>query len=179
MARISPLLASELAELPCPYCGRQVAAGTEWLDAAQTRWGRCGVKLTHAGEVLGVFAFTPTEHRRHAMVKVAWVRPEVVGRGYGRQLIQGASAEMLRLRFDVLLASGGRAHTSCAGLPIGFLERVGFVLPPDSRLWRLDLGQVVLESSGLGVLGRLLRGWGSGPQPAGGVVSGRASRTAR
>lgn len=173
MARISPLLAAELTELPCPYCGRQVPAGLDWVTASQARWGRCGVKLTSDGEVVGILAMAPTERAGQAMVKMIWVRPEVAGRGYGRQLVQGAAAEMLRLKLDVLWAAGGRGAAQCATPPTAFLERVGFVRPPDSRLWRLDLGQAVLERSGLGVFGRLIRGLGFGPQPAGGTVSGR------
>jgi GNAT superfamily N-acetyltransferase len=175
MARISPLLAAELTELPCPYCGRKVPAGLEWVTAAQTRWGRCGVKLTHDGEVVGVLAMTPSEQRGQALVKVLWVRPELAGHGYGRQLVQAVAAEMVRLRLDALLAVGGRGRYSCASPPVRFLESVGFRQMPDSRLWRLDLGQAVLERSGLGIVGRLIRGLGAGPQPAGGTVSGRTS----
>ncbi|MCE1175280.1 MAG: GNAT family N-acetyltransferase, partial [Propionibacteriales bacterium] len=114
MARISSLQAAELTELPCPYCGRQVPAGLDWLTASQSRWGRCGVKLTHDGEVVGILAMTPTERVGHAMVKMIWVRPEVAGRGYGRQLVQGAAAEMLRLKLEVLWAAGGRGASHCA-----------------------------------------------------------------
>jgi GNAT superfamily N-acetyltransferase len=173
MARISPLLASELTELSCPYCGRQVPGGLDWVNAAQSRWGRCGVKLAQDGQVVAILAMAPTDRIGHAMVKMMWVRPEVAGRGYGRQLVQGAAAEMVRLKLETLWASGSRSGNHCAAPPAAFLERVGFVRPPDSRLWRLELGQAVLERSGLGIIGRFLRGFGAGPQPAGGAVSSR------
>ncbi|MBA3022055.1 GNAT family N-acetyltransferase [Propionicimonas sp.] len=179
MARISPLVAAELIELPCPYCGRQLPAGTDWLVAAQSQWGRCGVKLSQDGQVVGILALAPGEERGQGLVKAIWVRPEVSGRGYGRQLVQGAAADMVRLKLDVLLAAGGRTHLACATPPSEFLAAVGFVRPADSRLWRLELHRAVLERSGLGLLGRLLRGLGSGPEPAGGAVSSHATRSGR
>jgi GNAT superfamily N-acetyltransferase len=173
MARISLLQATELAELACPYCGRTVSGQLEWAEAAHRRWGRCGVKLVHDGEVVGVLALGPAERRGEATVKVLWVRPEVAGRGYGRQLVQAATAEMVRLKLDALVAVGGLGRYRCACPPVPFLERVGFRRVPDSPLWRLELHQAVLERSGLGAIGRFLRGFGAGPQPAGGTVSGR------
>jgi GNAT superfamily N-acetyltransferase len=178
MARISSLVSAELTELSCPYCGRQLPAGTDWLVAAQSRWGRCGVKLVQDDEVVAILALAPGQRSGEAVVKMLWVRPEASGRGNGRQLVQAASAEMLRLKLDVILAAGGRTHLTCATPPTGFLEEVGFTRPADSRLWRLDLRQAVLERSGFGVFARLLRGFGLGPAPAGGAVSGRSTRSA-
>ncbi len=176
MARLSPLVPSDVVELRCPYCGRQVPASTDWVNDAQRQWGRCGVKLATGGRTVAVLMLAPTQRTGQAMVKGLWVQPDLVGHGYGRQLVQAAAAEMLRLRLDVILAAAadGR-HSSCATPPAGFLERVGFVRPPNSALWRLDLAQAVLERSGLGVVGRFLRGLGLGPQPAGGAAAGRTS----
>lgn len=177
MARLSPLSLAEAVELRCPYCGRQQPPGTDWLAEAQRRWGRCGVKLVVDGQVAGVLMLAPAERPGQAMIKSLWVRPELAGRGYGRQLVQSAAAEMVRLKLDVILAAGGRAQSSCATPPAAFLDRVGFVRPGNAGLWRLELGQAVLERSGLGIVGRLLRGIGRGPQPAGGTAAGRVSRT--
>lgn len=176
MPKTSPLTATELTALSCPYCGRQLRDGTEWISAAQQRWGRCGVKLTQDRETIAILAMAPCEQDDEAMLKAMWVRPEWAGHGYGRDLVQSAAAELLRRRLNVLLAAGGRANLSCATPPVDFLRETGFHRRVDERLWRLELRQAVLERSGLGILARLLRGLGTGPEPAGGAISSQANR---
>lgn len=177
MPKTSPLTVAELVGLPCPYCGRRVPKDTAWLAAAQARWGSCGVKLSHEGTAIAVLAFAPCDKADEAMLKVVWVRPESAGRGYGRQLVQAAAAEMVRRKLAVLLAAGARTNLNCAAPPVKFLREVGFTRRVDERHWRLELHQAVPERTGLGVVARLLRGFGAGPEPAGGAISPRAHRS--
>jgi GNAT superfamily N-acetyltransferase len=176
MARISPLVSAELVDLPCPYCGRQLPSGTEWLEVAETKWGSCGVKLTQDDDVLAVLALAPAAQAGGSMVKMIWVRREFAGRGYGRQLVQAAAAEMMRNKVEVILASGGRGRHVCATPPTGFLREVGFTHPDGERLWRLDLRKTVLERTSRRFFERLLRGLGANPEPAGGAISSRVGR---
>ncbi|PKQ31918.1 MAG: hypothetical protein CVT62_05890 [Actinobacteria bacterium HGW-Actinobacteria-2] len=173
MARISPLLAAELTELPCPYCGRRLPVGTEWLGAAEAQWGSCGVKLTQDDDVVAVLALAPAARADEAMVKMIWVRPEFVRHGYGRQLVQAASAESLRHKLTAIRASGGQGRLVCAMPPVGFLREVGFTLPDHERLWLLDLRKTVLQRTSLRLLERLFGGLGGNPEPAGGAISSR------
>jgi GNAT superfamily N-acetyltransferase len=179
MPKTSPLSASELSSLACPYCGRQLPAGTEWLGAAEAQWGSCGVKLTQDDGIAAVLAFAPTARADEAMVKMIWVRPELAGRGYGRHLVQAAAADMVRHKMTALRASGARGRHVCASAPIGFLQEVGFTLPVGERLWRLDLRKTVLERKSLRLLERLFGGLGANPEPAGGAISPRMERRAQ
>lgn len=173
MAKTSTLTASELSALVCPYCGRQVAAATDWSQAATAAWGFSAIRVTRGDEVAGVLALAPTERAEEARVKMLWVRPESSGYGLGRQLVQATAAELLRHRMKALLASGARSTLSCAAPPRDFLLEVGFTRRPDQRLYRLDLRQAVLGRTHLGVFGRLVRSLNAGPEP--GVVPGRVS----
>jgi GNAT superfamily N-acetyltransferase len=178
MPKTSPLSVKELTSLACPYCGRQLPLGTEWLGAAEALWGNCGVKLTQEDDVLAVLALAPAGRADEAMVKMMWVRPELARRGYGRQLVQAASAEMVRHKMIAIRASGARGRHVCATPPIGFLREVGFTLPAGERLWRLDLRKTVLERKSRRLLERLLGGLGANPEPAGGAISSRVERPA-
>jgi ribosomal protein S18 acetylase RimI-like enzyme len=171
MAKTSTLSASELAALPCPYCGRVVQPKTEWAQAAMTAWGFAAIAVTRADEVAGVLALAPGERADEARIKMVWVRPESSGYGLGRQLVQAAAAELFRRRMKALVASGSRSNFTCASPPREFLMEVGFTRRPDQRLYRLDLRQTVLGRTHLGLFGRLVRGFNAGPEP--GVVSGR------
>ena len=173
MAKTSTLTASELAALACPYCGRQVAATTDWAQAGVAAWGCCAIRVARGEEVAGVLALAPGERPDQARVKMLWVRPESSGYGLGRQLVQAAAAELLRHRVKVLLASGGRAGLTCTAPPPDFLLEVGFTRRPDQRLYRLDLRQAVLGRTHLGRFGRLVRSFAAGAEP--GVVPGRVS----
>ena len=176
MAKTSTLTASELSSLACPYCGRAVAATTEWAQTAAATWGFTGIAVKRADEVAGVLALAPGERPDEARIKMLWIRPESSGYGLGRQLVQAAAAELLRRRVRAVLASGTRSNPTCASLPRDFLLEVGFTRRPGERLYRLDLRQAVLGRTHLGVFGRLVRSFSAGPQP--GVVSGRIGRIA-
>lgn len=177
MPRLSPLTVPEVLALPCPYCGRQLPEGTAWLTQAGEQWRHCGVKLVTDDTVVGVLAMAPSPTDGVAQVKMAWVRAESAHVGLGRQLMQAAAAEALRLGLSQIVAVGGRAHLSCATPPEGFLKASGFAQAPGESLWRLDLNQSVLERSGLGRFSRFLRALGhAGPEPASGAVSGRMVR---
>lgn len=173
MAKTSTLTASELSALACPYCGRQVAATTDWAQAAVSAWGCCAIRVTRGDEVAGVLALAPGERPDEARIKMLWVRPESSGYGLGRQLVQAAAAELLRHRMKALVASASRATLTCTAPPRDFLLEVGFTRRPDQRLYRLDLRQAVLGRTHLGLFGRLVRSLGTGPEP--GVVPGRVS----
>lgn len=177
MPRLSPLTVAEVQALPCPYCGRRLPPGTAWLTRAEEQWQRCGVKMMHGETVVAVLAMAPGHPEGVAQIKMLWVRAEDVHAGLGRQLVQAAAAEAVRLKLAQIVAVGGRGHPDCATPPEDFLKATGFAQAPGESLWRLDLGQSVLERSGLGRFSRFLRSWGrTGPEPAGGAVSGRTFR---
>lgn len=177
MPRLSPLTVAEVQALPCPYCGRRLPKGTAWLARAEEQWQRCGVKLVSGETVVAVLAMAPGHPEGVAQIKMLWVRAADTHAGLGRQLVQAAVAEAVRLHLSQIVAVGSRGQLSCATPPEGFLKANGFAQAPGESLWRLDVGQTVLERSGLGRFSRFLRAWGhAGPEPAGGAVSGRALR---
>jgi hypothetical protein len=116
------------------------------------------------------------EETGHAMLMCCWVRPESVRSGYGKQLIQAASAALLSRKVRVIVADGSRRNERCTTPPREFLRAVGFVKGLDDRLWRLDLDRTVADrSSVLGMFGRLIESLRpvTPPEPAGGAISGR------
>lgn len=172
-----------LAELPglaCPYCGRTVTPDTPWAASAATLWGWCGVKLVEDGQTAGLLLLAPMDDPGNAMLACAWVRPESVGSGYGRQLVQAASAGLVNRKVRTVLAHGSRQHLRCTAPPRDFLRSVGFTRGMDDRLWRLDLDRAVVgERTGVrGVFERFMESLRpvSPPEPAGGAV-GRVHRT--
>lgn len=167
MPRLSPLTVAEVQQWPCPYCGRRLPKGTAWLTRAEEQWQRCGVKAMNGETVVAVLAMAPGHPSGVAQIKMVWVRPEDARAGLGRQLVQAAAAEALRLNLSQIVAVGGRGQLSCATPPEGFLRATGFSQAPGESLWRLDLSQSVLERSGLARISRFLRAWGhAGPEPA-------------
>lgn len=180
MARLSMVTPPELSALACPYCGRTVTPDTPWVAAAVARWGWCGVKLSTDEQVSGLLLLGPAEETGHAMVMCAWVRPASVRSGYGRQLVQAASAALLSRQVRVIVARGSRGNLRCSAPPRDFLRGVGFTRGLDDRLWRLDLDRTVSEPTGVrGMLGRFMESLRpvSPPEPAGGAIS-RTSRSA-
>lgn len=181
MARLSMVTLAELPGLACPYCGRVVAPDTPWAVAAAARWGWCGVKLTTDESVAGLLLLAPLEETGHAMLMCVWVHPGVVRSGYGKQLMQAASASLLSRKVRVIVARGGRRTVSCDAPPRDFLKAIGFTRGLDDRLWRLDLDRTVAEKSSVrGMVGRLIDSLRpvSPPEPAGGAISGRTTPTA-
>jgi hypothetical protein len=180
MARLSMVTLSDLPGLACPYCGRTVTPDTPWAVAAATQWGWCGVKLTVDERVAGLLLLGPLEETGHAMLMCAWVRPESVRAGYGKQLLQAAAAGLVARKVRVIVARGSRHTRRCSAPPRDFLRAVGFTRALDDRLWRLDLDRAVEERPRVrGLLGRFLDSLRhvSPPEPAGGAISGRATRT--
>ena len=179
MSRLSMVTLAELPGLACPYCGRVVDADTPWAVAASTRWGWCGVKLTVDGEVAGLLLLSPLEEPGQAMLRNIWVRPDAVRSGYGKQLLQAASAGLLSRKVRVINAQGSRRTVRCDAPSRDFLKAIGFTRGLDDRLWRLDLDRTVADRSGvLGMVGRLFESLRPAPpEPAGGAISGRTSRT--
>ena len=176
MARLSMVTLAELPGLACPYCGRMVPADTPWAVAASTRWGWCGVKLTVEDQVAGLLLLGPLEESGHAMLMCCWVRPESVRSGYGKQLIQAASAGLLSRKVRVIVADAGWREVRCTTPPRDFLRAVGFVRGLDDRLWRLDLDRTVADRSSVrNMFGRLIESLRpvTPPEPAGGAISGR------
>lgn len=179
MPRLSQVRVAELAGIACPYCGRTVTPDTPWAVSAATLWGSCGVKLMDRDVLAGVLLLGPTDDRSTAMVMCAWVRPELIGAGYGRQLVQAAAAQMLEHKVRTVMAQGSRRTARCSAPPRDFLREVGFVRAGDERLWRLDLDRTVADRNGVrSVFERLMESLRpvSPPEPAGGAISGRASR---
>jgi len=171
-----------LAELPglaCPYCGRTVTPDTPWAVSAATLWGWCGVKLSVADQVAGVLLLGPVDGPSQAMLTCLWVRPDLVGSGYGRQLVQGAAAGLVNHKARVIVARASRTHVRCEAPPREFLRAVGFSRGRDDRLWRLDLDRAVVgERNGVrSVFERFLESLRPAPpEPAGGAISGRVHR---
>jgi N-acetylglutamate synthase-like GNAT family acetyltransferase len=155
----------DLHDLRCPYCGRSAPMGPERGQANTTT---TGVKIMSEGLLAGVVSFAPGERPRQAVIKALWVAPNQTGRGYGRQLVQDTAAELWHHKVMTLCAVAGTRQASCATPPQGFLEAVGFIKPPSTALWELDLRRAVLERN-FGPLAGLLRAFGAaGPdvQPA-------------
>ena len=180
MSRLSMVTLAELPGLACPFCGRVVAPDTPWAVAAVARWGSCGVKLTVDEQVAGVLLLGPLEETGHAMLMCVWVRPEFLRSGYGKQLVQAASAGLLSRSVRVIVARGSRRSMRCEAPPRDFLKAVGFTRGLDDRLWRLDLDRTVAEKSGVRTM---VDRWFDSlrpvtpPEPAGGAISGRTTRT--
>lgn len=180
MARLSMVTLAELPGLPCPYCGRTVGPDTPWAVAAAARWGWCGVKLSVADQVAGVLLLGPLEEPGQAMLMSVWVRPDSVRSGYGKQLVQAAAAGLVGRNGRVIVARGSRRTVRCSAPPREFLRAVGFSKGLDDRLWRLDLDRAVEERPRVrGVLSRFIDSLRpvSPPEPAGGAISGRVTRT--
>lgn len=180
MSRLSMVTLAELSGLACPYCGRAVAADTPWAVAAATRWGWCGAKLTVDEQVAGLLLLAPGDEIGQAMLMCVWVRPSSVRSGYGRQLVQAASAGLLSRKVRVIVAQGSRHSVRCQAPARDFLKAIGFTRGLDDRLWRLDLDRTVSEKSGvLGMVGRLFESLRpvTPPEPAGGAISGRTTHT--
>ena len=180
MPRLSMVTLAELPALACPYCGRRVPADTPWAASAATLWGWCGVKLTVAGEVSGLLLLGPLESPGQAMLAGVWVRPESVGSGYGRQLVQTAAAGLVEQKARVIVARASRNHVRCEAPPREFLRAVGFTRGREDRLWRLDLDRAVVGERSV-VRNAFERFWESlrpvtPPEPAGGAISGRMHR---
>ena len=179
MPRLSLVTLAELAGIACPYCGRTVAPDTPWAVSAATLWGACGVKLGIDGELAGLLLLGPMEDLATAMVMCAWVRPGMTGSGYGRQLVQAASAEMVGRRVRSIMARGSRQNVRCSVPPQDFLRGVGFVRVGEDRLWRLDLDRAVSDRNGVrSVFERLMESLRpvAPPEPAGGAISSRSDR---
>lgn len=172
---------AELPGLPCPYCGQTIAVDTGWAASAATVWGWCGVKLTLEGQVAGLLLLAPDDEPGRAVLARVWVRPEVAGAGYGRQLLQGAAAGLVKQKAHEIIARGSREHVRCEVPPRDWLRAVGFARSIDDRLWHLDLDRAVVgERNGvLGAVERFLQSLRpvTPPNPAGGAISGRANRS--
>ena len=164
---------AELPALPCPYCGRVLGTDTPWAASAGTLWGWCGAKLTVDGEVAGVLLVGPMEDAAQAMVMSAWVSPEHVGVGYGRQLVLRVAAVLIEHPVRAVLAQGSATHVRCSAPPRDFLRSVGFTRGLDERLWRLEFERTVADRGRVvGVFERLMESLrpAAPPEPAGGAV---------
>jgi N-acetylglutamate synthase-like GNAT family acetyltransferase len=136
------------------------------------------VKLTLEEQVAGLLLLGPQEDAGHALLLCTWVRPDVVGSGYGRQLVQAASAGLLSRTVRVIDAQGSRRNVRCTAPPRDFLKATGFTKGLDDRLWRLELDRTVTDRSGVrGMLDRLIESFRpvTPPEPAGGAISGRST----
>jgi ribosomal protein S18 acetylase RimI-like enzyme len=160
MSRLSMVTLAELPGLACPYCGRVVAPDTPWAVAAATRWGWCGVKLTVDGQVAGLLLLAPLEEPGQAMLMSIWVSPDSVRSGYGKQLLQAASAGLLSRKVRVIIAQGSRRSVRCEAPSRDFLKAID-------------------RSGVLGMVGRLFASLRpvTPPEPAGGAISGRTTHT--
>ena len=176
--RLSTLTLAELSGLACPYCGQTTAADTPWARTAAARWGWCGVRLVIEQETAGVLLVSPLpEDPRQAMVMWAWVAPDHVSAGYGRQLVQSMAARLDERRVRTLIAQGSHLTPRCTAPHRDFLRAVGFVRSREDRLWRLELDRTAADRGG--VLQAFERFVDSlrpvPPEPAGGAVRSNRS----
>jgi len=163
---------TELAEISCPYCGRELHPDDERMVAAERAWGFVGAGLKLHGERTGLLLLTPVADSRDAMIACLWVAPGQTNRGRGRRLVQAAAAGLLSQNVESILAKGARGKKKdCGTPPSDFLKAVGFTRALDERLWRLELDATVTERPGLrSLLGRLMTTLRPiGPEPAGRV----------
>ncbi len=164
---------AELPELPCPYCGRVLGTDTPWAASAATLWGWCGARLVVGDEVAGLLLVGPMEDATQAMVMSAWVSPDHVGVGHGRQLVQRVAAGLVEQRVRAVFAQGSNTHVRCSAPPRDFLRAVGFTRGLDERLWRLELDRTVADRRGVrSALERFMDSLRpvAPPEPAGGAV---------
>jgi hypothetical protein len=150
MRRLTPVTATDLTGLVCPYCGMGVPQGTAWVGEAEQMWGLCGWRLTSEDGTDAVLLLAPSKSEAGAaMIKQLWVTPERVGGGVGRRLIQGVAAELIRGSTRAVLSRGSRTHVSCSAPPKEFLRAVGFTRQLDERYYRLDLSRAVTNRNPL------------------------------
>lgn len=173
MSAVTWIGLADLAGLPCPYCGRELAPDTPWAVTAQQLWGRIGVAFKVEGRVAGLLLVAPADDPREAVLQCLWVAPAHTRAGVGRRLVQAAAAGLMSRDVHAILARGSRVRRHCATPPSDFLRAVGFTRALDERLWRLDLDATVVERPRLrAVIERLVEFI----RPVGPAPAGRASR---
>lgn len=196
MGSLTWLGRGDLADRPCPYCGRVADPDDETVVAAEQAWGFVGAGLSLHGEPSAQLLVTPFLDAPSALVTCLWVAPELAGRGRGKRLVQATAAGLLSQNVSAILARGLRTGSDCAAPPAEFLRAVGFTRIPDERLsrlipgyptapaevedavgrlYRLNLSATVTTPSGLrGWIEHWLRAWRPiGPAPAGRVAERR------
>lgn len=143
MSRLTTLKATELSQLTCPYCGRQVGAETAWAEEATRTWGWCGFRVG-GGEPEAVLLLRP-DAPGEALIHSLWARPGSTGMGYGRGLVQAAAAGLVTRKVRLLRSGGSQLLPSCVAPPRDFLRAVGFTRGLEDRLWQLDLDRTVVS----------------------------------
>lgn len=107
---------------------------------AVARWGFCGVLMGTVDHPIGVLMLVPLAEAEGKVASTAlltgiWVTPADRGRGFGRQLVQAAAAELIRREVLAIEAVGQSEE-----LPTGFLRAVGFrVIQPNPIAPRLRM----------------------------------------
>lgn len=177
MIGVELVTSAMLRGLACPYCGLAVPADEADAVSAQAAWGWCAARAVAEGRTVGLLLLTPDGggSRSPARIVTAFVAPEFVGAGTGRELVRTAAAGLVRARVGSVRATSS-AVRSCSSLPAGFLLATGFTPSERAGRWRLDLGataRVPFE----GVMDRLERLVQSvrpvaPPEPAGRQVIG-------
>lgn len=153
--RLTNLTVGSLSALPktCPTCllGPGITPGLEsggkpagWARSAENDWGFCGVAAYADGAVVGYLLLSSPLHVPRIGPQSGGLNPDAAvvmslrvvqpytGGGLGRQLVQSASARMMRTQFEALEVRGCSRPRCCALPPVGFLESVGF-LPVDEH----------------------------------------------
>ena len=165
---------AELPALPCPYCGRVLGTDTPWAASAATLWGWCGAKLTVEDDVTGLLLVGPMEDAAQAMVMSAWVSPEHVGTGHGRQLVQRVAAGSEHLGADDEPVIDELPVERMSGDRFVLGETGGGEAAQDLVAVDVDLGERVPERSGVRFAHR-----GSGWSSLAAAASASASASTR
>ncbi len=204
-SRLRPVTLGSLGRLPatCGVCplgvGVTVHADASWAQAAERRWGFCGMALFESDQVLGYVLVSPahTVPRQHpvgpaqlsadqALVLTLrmlsrdgacsdWDHPRI------RPLVQHLAAGLLHHEGTRSLGVvGSVGEGDCRTPPIhllgdlGFREQHAHALHP---LWQLDLDRTVTWRERVRQIGARARGLVTRPVPAPPEPAGRARQS--
>lgn len=203
--RLGTLTVAGLSALPrtCEDCilGPAVVPGGDaeggaatWVRSAEADWGFCGITAHQDDRIVGYLLLTSPLHVPRsgpqsgggmnpdaAVVMTLRVLPAYAGAGVGRQLVQAASARLIRTHFQALEVRGSTGPGVCTLPAVGFLETVGFTRVDENPLtprMRLDFSRTVRWVPDLRPAWERLVGWALPlpPEPAGRAPAERRSR---
>ena len=130
-----------------------------WVSSVLLEWGPCGTLVYVDGVPAGHVFYAPAAMVPRAasfptspvggdaiLLTSAHVRPEFVGQGLGRVLIQTVARDAVRRGIRAVEAFGAASRLDDCLLPVGFLQAVGFKTVrrhPRVPRMRLDLRTTV------------------------------------
>lgn len=139
-AALSALLRRTLTEVNAHFCPQDEI---DWLYArytpetvAELAAGGHTYVMTEAGRIVGTGTVTATGERECEII-AAFLLPEAIGRGLGRQLFQALEA-------DALCVQARRIWLTSSVNALDFYEKMGYVNPNGYRV-RGDDGLLTME----------------------------------